>query len=270
MAFQINTNVEALNAYNALVKVNAQATKAELRLATQKRINSVGDDTSGYRVGSELKAQVSIMKAAQGNISAAKNILATAETALSNINDLLIQIKGKVADSNDPTKNRTALAADVQALGNEINSIFTNTVFNNSALLSGSTGYTLPSGGNFVFQTGNAEQTTVNYGTLNTIDLSSLTGATSATVTSITVDTTLTTIQDALGKIGNFEQRLDVKDDYLTSAISNATASVSRLFDADMAMEQLNATKAQIGGQVATAMLAQLNTAPQQILSLFR
>jgi len=42
------------------------------------------------------------------------------------------------------------------------------------------------------------------------------------------------------------------------------------LFDADMAMEQLNATKAQIGGQVATAMLSQLNSQPQQILSLFR
>ena len=63
---------------------------------------------------------------------------------------------------------------------------------------------------------------------------------------------------------------LMLKSDYLTSAISNATASVSRLFDADMAMEQLNSTKGQIGGQVATSMLAQLNAAPQNILSLFR
>ena len=46
--------------------------------------------------------------------------------------------------------------------------------------------------------------------------------------------------------------------------------SISRLFDADMAMEQLNATKGQIGTQIGTAMLGTLNAAPQNILSLFR
>lgn len=267
MAFQINTNVDALNAYNALAKINSQATKASLRLATQKRINSVADDTSGYRVGKELEAKVAIMKAAQGNVGSAKNMLATAESALSSINDLLIQIKSKVTDANDPTKNLASLAADVASIGNEISAIFTNTKFNETALLSGSS---LPSNSNFAFKTGVSDTTTVNFGTLNGITLTALTGATSSSVATIDVDTTVTAIQDALGKVGNFQQRLDVKEDYLSSAISNATASVSRLFDADMAMEQLNSTKAQIGGQVATAMLSQLNTAPQQILSLFR
>ncbi len=40
MSFRINTNVEALNAYNALAKINSQTEKAQLRLATQKRINT--------------------------------------------------------------------------------------------------------------------------------------------------------------------------------------------------------------------------------------
>ena len=105
MSFQINTNLDALKAYNALATVNAQTSKAQLRLASQKRINSVADDTSGYRVGKELEGKVALMKAAQGNIGSAKNILSTAESALSNINDLLTQIKGKVSDASDPTKN---------------------------------------------------------------------------------------------------------------------------------------------------------------------
>ncbi len=265
MSFSINTNIQALNAYNALAKVNSQTEKAQLRLATQKRINSAGDDTSGYRVGKELQSKISIMQAAQGNIGSAKDMLSTAESALSNINDLLIQVEGKVANSNDPTKNLSSLASDVKALGDEISSIFTNTKFNSTALLSGGS-----ASGNFVFQTGDGEMTTINFGAMNTLDLSSLSGATSANITSIDVSSLETAVKDALGKIGNYEQRLDVKSDYLSSAISNATASVSRLFDADMAMEQLNATKGQIGGQVATSMLAQLNAAPQNILSLFR
>jgi flagellin len=267
MSFSINTNVSALQAYNALAKVNAQTNKAELRLATLKRINSVADDTSGYRVGKELQGKVSVMQAAQGNIGAAKDMLSTAESALSSVNDLLIQIQGKVADANDPTKNLASLVNDIKALGSEISSIFTNTKFNDTALLSGSG---VPNGSNFKFQTGASEVTTINFGVLSTLDLTSLSGATTTNITSIDVTSLESSVRDALGQIGNFTQRLDVKNDYLTSAISNATASVSRLFDADTAMEQLNATKGQIGQQVATSMLAQLNTAPQNILRLFQ
>jgi flagellin len=268
-AFRINTNVGALKAYNALAKVNGQAQKAQLRLATQKRINTVADDTSGYRVGKELEGKINLMKAAQGNIGSAKDMLSTAETALSSINDLVNQIKGKVADANDPTKNLTALANDVNALGDEISAIFSNTKFNDTALLSGSS---LPASSNFTFKTGVTESTTINFGTLNTTDLSgfSASGATSANITSVDVSSLETAVQNALGSIGNYQQRLDVKDEFLTSAVSNATASVSRLFDADMAMEQLNATKASIGSQVATSMTAQLNSSPQSILGLFR
>jgi flagellin len=269
MSFKINTNLGALDAYNALAKVNSQTMKAQLRLASQKRINQVADDTSGYRVGKELEGKVSVMKAAQGNIGSAKNLLSTAESALSNINDLLIQIKGKVADANDPTKNLTAIADDVKALGTEISNILSGTKFNDTSLLSGST---LPSGGNFAFKTGESETTTINFGTFTAVDLSTITGATSATVAALssTITTAENTVKDGLGSIGNYVQRLDVKESYLTAAISNATATVSRLFDADMAMEQLNATKGQIGSQVATSMLAQLNSSPQNLLSLFR
>jgi flagellin len=65
-------------------------------------------------------------------------------------------------------------------------------------------------------------------------------------------------------------QRLDIKEETLNVSISNAQSSVSRLFDADMAYEQLNATKGSIMQQAATAMLAQLNASPQQVLQLFQ
>jgi len=268
-AFRINTNIGALSAYNAFAKVSDQAQKAQLRLATQKRINTVADDTSGYRVGKELEGKINLMNSAKRNIGSAKDLLSTAESALSSINDLVNRIKGKVADANDPTKNLTVIANDVNALGDQISSIFTNTKFNDTALLSGSS---LPAGGNFTFQTGVSEVTTINFGTLNSTDLSSITGsgATSSNVASIDISSIETTVQDALGKIGTYQQRLDVKEQYLTASETNATAGVSLLFDADMAMEQLKATRASIGGQVATSMVAQLNSAPQSILGLFK
>lgn len=265
MSFTINSNLTALNAYNALKSINAETEKAQLRLATRKQITKVSDDTSGYRVGKELEARVSVMKAAQKNVGSAKDLLATGEAALSKINDLLIQVKGKVSDANDPSKNTTSIANDVVSLGNEISAIFSNTTLNGTQLLSGS-GYSA----GFSFQTGETDTIDVGFGTMNTLDLSSMTSATSSSVADISVDTAIANVQDALGTIGNFVQRLDIKDDYLTSAITNAKSTISRLFDADMAMEQLEATKGSISSQIATSMLAQLNAAPQSILGLFR
>ncbi len=99
-------------------------------------------------------------------------------------------------------------------------------------------------------------------------DLGAAIAVTSSTISSLDIDDFETAVDNALGSIGNYVQRLDAKDDFLTSAIANSQASVSRLFDADMASEQLNATKSSIGGQAATAMLAQLNFAPQAVLQL--
>ena len=269
MPFQINTNVNALLAYNALAQTTQNTSNAQLQLATGLRINSVADDTSGYRVGKDLQGKIAIMQSAQNNVGSAKDILSTAESALSSINDLLIQIQGKVTDANDPTKNLTSLANDIKALGNEISSIFTNTQFNNTSLLSGSS---VPSGQNFIFQTGVSDTSTINFGNMSTLDLSSLTGASSSTVTGMgsTVTNLQTDVQNALGDIGNWTQRLNVKNDYLTSAITNATSTTSRLFNADMASAQLNATKGQIQEQIGTTQLYNINTAPQSLLALFR
>ena len=198
-----------------------------------------------------------------------QNLLATGESALSSVNDLLTQIAGKVSAATDPTADLTSLANDINSLGNEISAIFTNTQFNSTALLSGST---VPSGANFVFKTGTTENTTINFGTLSTLNLASISGsgATASNIASIDVTSLQTAVQNALGSIGNYDQRLQVKADYLTSAITNAQATVNSLTGADMAKEQLASTQGQIAQQISTTMLSQLNQAPQSLLKLFQ
>ena len=294
MGFQINTNIGALKAYNALAKLNSKAEKSQIRLATQKRINSVADDTSGFNVGKSLEQKVKLMQAAQGNVGSAKDMLATAESQLISIKDMLTQIKAKIADASNPAADKAAIANDIKSIGLEIDSAIATTKFNNTNLLMSGTSGTGASG--FSFQTGAAstDKLVVDYGKYlgGDVDvdgtggtakdvhadvrtsLNLILGVTESTISDInsTANTELddfeSAIDNALGSIGNSVQRLDAKDDFLTSAIANSQASVSRLFDADMALEQLNATKASIGGQAATAMLAQLNMGPQQVLQL--
>lgn len=265
MSFSVNTNLDALNAYNALAKVNAQTSKAQLRLATMKRINQVADDTSGFKVGKELEAENLKMKAQLNNISSGKNWLSTAESALILVDDKLNQIIAKQEDAKDPLKDAESLQNDIKALADEIDSILDNTKINGTDVLAN----TLVS-----FGVGGSGSTGINVGaqvdmTTNGAALTALQAGNSGSLTQ-----SVTAFQDdvktALGYIGNLTQTFDSREEYITSSIANNTASISNLFDADMAMEQLGATKGQIGGQVGTAMLSTLNAAPQNLLSLFR
>lgn len=273
--FRIASNIGALDAYNALAKLNSNTQKAQLRLATQKRINSVADDTSGFNIGKALEAKVSLMQSAQKNVGSAKDMLATAESQLVSIRDMITQIKAKIADSGNAAADLGALVNDVQAIAAEVSNAISNTKFNDTNLL----GTTAATG--FTFQTGasSTETLSVDYAddiasNFNTskAEIDALTsGASRSDFTGLetNLDAFETTITSSLGKVGNYIQRLDTKDEFLTSAITNSQASVSRLFDADIALEQLNATKYSIGSQAATAMVAQLNFAPQQVLQLF-
>lgn len=257
--------MDALNAYNALVKVNAQTTKAQLRLATMKRINRVADDTSGFKVGKQLEAENLKMQAQLNNLSSGKNWLSTAESAVILVNDKINQIIAKQEDAKDPVKDQTSLQNDVKALADEISSILANTKINGTSVLAD----TLVS-----FGVGGSGLTAINIGgqidlTTNQAALTALQAGNAASLTT-SVTAFQTSVNTALGYIGNWTQTFDSREEYLLTSVANNTASVSRLFDADMAMEQLNATKGQIGSQIGTAMLATLNAAPQGVLSLFR
>lgn len=284
MGFRINTNVDALNAYYSLAKVNKETATSQLRLASGKRINNVSDDTSGFNIGKSLEGKIAVMKAAQNNVSGAKNLLSTAEGSLLSVNDLLIKVEGKLSDATNPTADRSAIADDIKSLANEIQSILETTKFNNTSLLTGAG----DAKAGFMFQVGNtytdkitldfsqsilsgsASSVNTSIGNFKSVAQASLT--TSATITTLqaNLSTLKSEVTNALGKIGNFVQRLDIKEETLNISISNAQSSFSRLFDADMAMEQLSATRGSILGQAATSMVSQLNSAPNAVLSLFR
>jgi hypothetical protein len=64
--------------------------------------------------------------------------------------------------------------------------------------------------------------------------------------------------------------RLNFKAEQVSVMQANVESSYNRIMNADMAFEQLEATKYSILQQTSTTMLAQANTAPQGILGLFR
>jgi len=101
---------------------------------------------------------------------------------------------------------------------------------------------------------------------VDALDMTSTANAQSALDT---LDLAINSVADVLGDIGATVNRLDYAYSNLQSTIENESASQSVIRDVDMAAEMVDFTKNQILTQAGTAMLAQANMAPQQILSLF-
>jgi len=84
------------------------------------------------------------------------------------------------------------------------------------------------------------------------------------------IDAAITKVSKALSYIGAMQNRLSFQEASLSVAKTNTLASYNQIMNADMAYEQLEATKLQILQQTATAMLATANMMPQNVLALFR
>ena len=108
-------------------------------------------------------------------------------------------------------------------------------------------------------------QTTLS--AISTIDLSTAEGANNAI--SI-IDGALSQVDTMRADLGAAQNRFTSVVSNLTTSAENLSASRSRIQDADFAAETAAMSKNQILQQAGTAMLAQANSLPQQVLSLLK
>ncbi len=269
---RINTNIGANQAYSALNTISRELGVHQLRLATGKRINSAVDDASGYVISKKMEARIRSMSAALDNVGDAQSVYGVAEGAYQTIADILTTIKEKqtrAANGAMGGEEKDAIAGEINSLMIEIGDISNQTKFNGTTLLSGAA-YSKD------FQVGDGPTDTLNVSfSLVTVSAGGLLSVAAGSVTSVnivdlSVDNALTMINTEIGKIGANVNRLQTKESNLTTAITNTEAAKSRILDADVAKEQVIASKLNILQQTSTTQLAQANSSPQSFLSLFR
>ena len=135
---------------------------------------------------------------------------------------------------------------------------------------------TITVNGSVLFQIGANENQTMS-ATVNAVDSTSLgiqsvdvTTSTGASGAITTIESALSTVSSERAKLGGYQNRLEHTVNNLGTASENLTASESRIRDVDMAREMMEFTKNNIISQAATAMLAQANMMPQQVLQLLQ
>jgi flagellin len=273
MSLRIQNNIAAFNAHRNLTISDAGLSKSLERLSSGYRINKASDDAAGLSISQAFRADIASFKAASRNTAEANSMLQVGEGGLDQIGNMLVRLKelATQASSANSGANLDKINAEGNALIEEIDRIATSTEYAGTKLIDGSFAAQ-------VFQVGASadadNQITVDLGdaTAATLGLTAdqLLDATDALAFLGTVDSSIADLNLVRGDIGAIQNRLSYAAANLATTIENVTAAESVIRDVDMAAEMTTFTKNQILLQAGTAMLAQANMAPQQLLSLFR
>lgn len=267
----INTNVSALSAQNAL-RTNARSMSTNMeQLSTGSRINSAKDDAAGLAIGQNMTTQIRGLNMAVRNVNDAVNMMQTAEGAMieqTNMLQRMRELAVQSASGTYSTTQRSYLTTEFNALVTQIGSISSQSEWNGTNLMNAT--------GTFSFQAGSASGQTINVviTSMSTASLgistASITTSTTASSAIATLDTAINSINSQRATIGASINQMTYAADNLTNISSNASASRSTVMDTDYATASTNLAKNQIIQQAATAMLAQANQQPQNVLSLLK
>jgi flagellin len=279
----MNTNVNSLNAQNALSVNRRIMTSTMDQLSTGRRVTSSKDDAAGVAVINTMTSQIRGLNQAVRNANDGISMLQTADGAMieqTNMLQRMRELAVQSATDTVTTSQKGYLDIEYQKLLSEIDRIGGMTQWNDTKILDGTTAAASGVAGTYVFHIGAQENQTITVtfkgavstgtgmfadvaGTAITSDVLSNTAITK-------IDLSFTELNKARAEIGATINRLTYAADNLSNVSTNTAGSRSRIQDTDYATETTALAKSQIIQQAATAMLAQANQQPQSVLSLLQ
>jgi flagellin len=275
---RINTNTDAMLASANLSKMEFQMSRTLSHLSTGLRIVTGADDPSGMALSATFRAQVGGIRIAEQNAQDGLSLLNTADTALQDNMNILLRMRDIAvrasSDATLTTTQRQTMEQEYVNLKGEIARRRSAITFNGKVLFSGAvSGKTIQIGpdnsSGFKYSMkvplisvtffGNAARS------LSNAHVSQVTSAGKAIDIVQSCINGLANIQGIIGAQENELQRI-VND--LNTEDVNMSAALSNIQDADMASEISSFAREQIIAQAATAMIAQANAQPSQIMKL--
>ncbi|NMG32177.1 flagellin [Aromatoleum evansii] len=268
MAMTINTNVASLNAQRNLTTSQSSLATSLQRLSSGLRVNSAKDDAAGLAISERMNAQVRGMNVAIRNANDGISLAQTAEGALGRIGENLQRMRElsvQAANGTNSASDITALAAEFTALSDENTRIADNTKFNDTVVLGGLTNMTFQVGAN-----DSADNQIVVTTTATAFTATVFNSSATALTTMAALDADIDAVNSTRADLGAIQSRFESAIANLQIASENTAAARGRIVDADFASETANLSRTQILQQAGTAMLAQANQLPQNVLSLLR
>jgi flagellin len=276
-AANIDADVTAASANLAAAGITASGTAAGNNLVFTKADGTAFNIvvTEGYLTtpGGFAGANFAAGTQAINNGTAAVAATSTPVTLASGDLTVKVGANGTAVNVTGTFKSGTELAAAITSQVANVSATYDTTAgtlkitSNDDLTIAGA-----KSAANAAYQTGKVTfaaltATKQDTASLNAQNVKTLDGANS---TILSIDSALTAVSTFRSTLGAIQNRFQSTINSLQAVSENLAASRSRILDTDFAAETASLTRAQILQQAGTAMVAQANSVPQNVLSLLR
>lgn len=272
---RININMKSLGIYSGYKKNIAANSAAMNKISSGKKINSAKDNPLKIEQSENFRMQIRALEMANKNLQNSTSMIQVADTAMGTISEALIRMKELTVQAANEVTNeadRKLIQDEIDVLRSHIDDTAKNTEFNgNKLLVNGNV--TDNSKPDYVeMQIGANVGDSIGIPFFNvsseTLGIDKLDVVNDATKALNSIDEALKDVNACRAKYGAVQNRLEASIEITSSAAYTYEKSSSDINDADIALEMAEIARTSILMESATAMMAQSNNFPKDMLNI--
>ena len=134
----INTNLSSLIAQNSMGQATSKLNQAVERMTTGYKLNHAKDNAANYSISTNMTTQMGAYMVAEDNVSIGMEMVATAESIISQMQDHATRLRALSTQARNGTygaQSLTAIQTEVNARIAEITRLYLSSEFNGISLL---------------------------------------------------------------------------------------------------------------------------------------
>ena len=272
---RININMKSLGIYSGYKKNIIANSAAMEKISSGKKINSAKDNPLKIEQSENFRMQIRALEMANKNLQDSTSMIQVADTAMGTISEALIRMKELTVQAANEVTNeadRKIIQDEIDVLRSHIDDTAKNTEFNgNKLLVNGNV--TDNSKPDYVeMQIGANVGDSIGIPFFNvsseTLGIDKLDVVNDATKALNSIDEALKDVNGCRAKYGAVQNRLENSIEITSSSSYIYEKSSSDINDADIALEMAEIARTSILMESATAMMAQSNNFPKDMLNI--
>ena len=272
---RININMKSLGIYSGYKKNIAANSAAMKKISSGKKINSAKDNPLKIEQSENFRMQIRALEMANKNLQDSSSMIQVADSTMGTISEALIRMKELTVQAASETTNeadRNIIQSEIDQLKSYIDDTANNTEFNgNKLLVNGNV--TDNSKPKYVeMQIGANVGDSIGIPFFNvsseTLGIDKLDVVNDATKALNSIDEALKDVNGCRAKYGAVQKRLETSIEITSSSSYIYEKSSSDINDADIALEMAEIARTSILMESATAMMAQSNNFPKDMLNI--
>ena len=277
----ILTNTSAMVALQTLKSTNKNMAGIQNQISTGMKVSSAKDNGAVWAIASVMRSDVKGLGAVKEALSLGSATLGVARTASETVAELLTEAKERILGGGDLTNadTRAKLVADLNAMGDQIDTIVTSASFNGVNLVDSTAGASVDVVSSLARDA--AGSLSVEYIAVDTHDMTAIAGvlqgwgegdlsAGSLNDTLAALEAQLTVAIDAAAAFGTAQKQIDIQSNFVGKFVDALNSGIGAMVDADMEEASARLQALQVQQQLGIQSLSIANQNPQNILALFR